>query len=387
MLDFEKQIGSHLDGVKRVVVKVGTAVLSHPRTRFNHVVVHQLGDEIALLRMRGLEVILVSSGAVGLGMRAMGVREYPNGLPERQACAALGQGELMGRYRDVFSPYGIRIGQILLTRQDLEERNAYLNARNAIRQLLDWGILPIINQNDTTATEELAFGDNDALAALVTGKMGAHALVLLTTVDGFYRDWSSDGEPGELVRAIDVDDDDTFAHACGPDSPSGLGGMTSKVSAARMVASFGALGAIGNGRRQGILTELLSGKGKGTYILPRQSEVSGGHTRRLSGRKHWIAFGKRASGVVIVDSGAQRALVEGGKSLLPSGVVGVAGGFRCEDLVEVHDEAGREFARGLVNFSGEELGKLVGRPSSDIRAIFGGDRPDEVIHRDNMVLL
>ncbi len=380
VLDDRERLKPHLQRVKRLVVKVGTAVLGHPKTGINEDVVRHLTADIARLMERGIEVILVSSGAVGMGMSALGAVQYPRDLCDRQAYAALGQGLLMACYRGHFAPHGYKVAQLLLTRRDIEERTSYLNARNAIRKLLDLRVIPIVNENDTTATEELStFGDNDYLAALVAGKMDAQALVILTTVDGLYRNWSKEKSEGELVRIVEENDEETFAHAGGPESGISLGGMASKIAAGRMVSSFGTLVAIANGRRPGILLEIMEGRGLGTHILPCGS--------RLSGRKHWIAYGKRASGVVIVDRGARRALQEHGKSLLPKGVIGVAGNFKRSDLVEVHDEDGAEFARGLVNFSAKELEQLAGHPASDAEKLFGPDRAEEAIHRDNLVIL
>ena len=374
-----KRVQPFLKGVRRIVVKVGTALLSHPRTHFNSVVVHQLGDEIAALKQSGLEVILISSGSVGLGMSVLGIEEYPKDLTARQALAAVGQGMLMARYSDVFAPYGVHVAQVLLTRRDLEERSTYLNARNAIQRLLQSEVLPIINQNDATATEELAFSDNDKLAALVTGKMDAQALVLLTTVDGLHRDWSNPASKGELVPVVEVGDEDLLCHARGPEAGVSLGGMATKIEAACSVASFGTLAVIANGRRPGVLRDLLSGGGRGTYILPSGP--------RLKGRKHWIAYGKRATGVVVVDTGARRAVEERGKSLLPSGVVGVAGVFHRGDLVEIHDEDGQEFARGLVSYAADELERVTGMGTAAVSSIIGHTCPKEAIHRDNLVLL
>ncbi|MFH1739085.1 MAG: glutamate 5-kinase [bacterium] len=362
--------------VRRVVVKVGTRVIDHPETRFNGPVAVDLAHDIADLRSAGIEVILVSSGAIGLGMRLRNENRRPRKLALRQAYAALGQSELMHQYRGIFCIYGIPVAQVLLTRRDLDERTSYLNAREALNELLRLGTLPIVNENDTVAVDELRFSDNDMLAALLAGKMEADLLIMLTVVDGLY----TDDKEQRLIPFVRPEDEDLLSNAKESDSYRSLGGMRAKIEAAKIACSAGILTAITNGTRPRIISRLWDLDAPATWMTPTRPH--------LAGRKHWIGFGKQSSGGRIrVDAGAAAAVCEKGKSLLARGVVGVTGTFSKGDLVEIEDDSGRVVARGLVHYDSISLDRIYGKTTPQIRKIFGLENPPEVVHRDDLVVL
>ncbi len=373
------EIKSLLKHANRIVVKVGTRVIDHEQTHFNLPVIESLVREIATLKKSGVEVILVSSGAVGAGLRALRAPKRPASLPLRQAYAAVGQSRLMKAYTDLFAQHDMITAQILLTRSDLDNRESYLNARETIQHLLTIGVVPIINENDTVAVEELTFGDNDMLAALTAGEMDAQLLVLLTTVDGLFRSFDPQAKTGDLIEIITDDMEDAMQCVDGAVDEFSMGGMKSKLSAARTAASSGTLTAISNGLRLGVLSELIKGDGRATWVLPSE--------KKLAARKYYLAHAKALSGgKIIIDPGAVNALMQGGKSLLASGVTNVVGQFNERDLVQIIDEADKEIARGLVNMSSGDLVQLQGRSSGDIQTGAGRHTSGVVIHRDNLVL-
>lgn len=374
------KLAPFLNGVRRMVIKVGTRVIDHELTHFNLPVIESLVNEIAELKQQGCEVILVSSGAVGAGLRALGVSKRPTSLPLRQAYAAIGQSRLMKAYTDLFAEHGIITAQVLLTRSDLDHRESYLNARETLQHLLTIGVVPIINENDTVAVEELTFGDNDMLAALTAGGMDAQLLVLLTTVDGLFRSFDPATKTGELIELIQ----DDFAEAASCVNQKidemSMGGMESKLNAARTAASTGALTAIANGHRPGVLKEIVYGGGRATWILPSE--------KKLAAWKHYLAHAKAlCGGKIIIDAGAVNAVKTGGKSLLASGVKKVEGDFNEKDLVQILDETQKEIARGLVNYSSGDLVQIQGRSSKDIQPGDDHHSSGVVIHRDNLVLI
>lgn len=374
-----KKLSLFLKTINRIVIKVGTRVIDHEQTHFNLPVIESLVREIAALKQRGCEVILVSSGAVGAGLRALGVPKRPASLPLRQAYAAIGQGRLMKTYTDLFAQHNIITAQILLTRSDLDRRDSYLNARETLQHLLTIGVVPIINENDTVAVEELTFGDNDMLAALTAGEMEAQLLVLLTTVDGLYRAFDPVTKTGELIELLDDDIDGAMQCVNQTIDEFSMGGMKSKLGAARTAASSGTLTAIANGLRPGVLNELIQGQGRATWVLPSE--------KKLAARKYYLAHAKTLSGgKIIVDAGAANALLQGGKSLLASGVKQVVGVFHEKDLVQIINEAETEIARGLVNVSSGDLVQIQGRSSKDIQSSDDHYTSGVVIHRDNLVL-
>jgi glutamate 5-kinase len=359
-----------LTHARRVVVKVGSRLLAEgPASR-----PAVIADQLVALRRRGVEVIVVSSGAIALGVRRLGLSARPTELPILQAAAAAGQSRLMQLWEHAFGVHEIAIGQVLLTHDDLGDRRRFLSARLTLRALLDHGCVPIINENDTVATEEIKFGDNDQLAALVCNLASADLLVILTDVEGVR---GADGVRMPIV----VDIDREAAPVAGGSSGDGVGsgGMASKVSSARIVTRTGVPAVVAPGRQPEILTQILAGDDVGTLFVP------GGEV--LSSRKHWIAYGAKPAGRLTVDDGAARALRSAGKSLLPAGIVAVDGAFELGDTVSVLGPDGRELARGLAAYPADDLRKIQGLQSSAIEATLGYKSLDEAIHRDDLVML
>ena len=327
-----------------------------------------------------MRVVLVSSGAVAAGMVELGMNARPHSLPEIQAAAAVGQSALMQLYRDAFAFHQLKVGQVLLTRDGLQERRRYLHARNTMLALLDLGVLPIVNENDTVAVEEikLKIGDNDALAVSVGQLVETDCLVLLTDVPGLY-DRPPDQDGADLISHVQELTPDIFATAAGTGSEVGSGGMAAKLSAARAASMAGIPLIVADGRREHVLRDLLQGKDIGTFFAPRG--------KRTNARGQWIAFSREPEGVLLVDAGAQRALVKGKKSLLPIGVREVLGEFSQGDTVSIQGQDNNEIARGLVNFSADEARKVIGRKSAQLAVILGYDCCETMVHRDNMVML
>jgi glutamate 5-kinase len=363
-----------LAGVRRVVVKIGSRLIKEaPAER-----ARELASAAGAARARGIEMVLVSSGAIALGMERLQLAERPKLMPELQACAAIGQSRLMQLYDQAFAAEQLICGQVLLTHEDVADRGRFLNARHALSAMLALGAVPVINENDTVAIEEITFGDNDRLAALVANLISADLLVVLTDVEGLY-----DGDPrqpGAKLLPLVTDIDREAAPVAGQSvSGVGRGGMASKVSAAKIAAKSGVPAVVCSGRRPGVIAAVLGGEEVGTLFVPGVD--------RLGSRKHWIAFTLRPSGTVVVDDGARKALIEGKKSLLPSGVREVRGDFAAGDAIAVTDLQAHEFARGLAAYSARELGQIRGKRSSEIEGILGYKRTDELIHRDDLVLL
>ncbi len=360
-----------LSGARRVVVKVGSALLTEsPAGR-----PAAIADEIARLRQsRSLEAVIVSSGAISLGVRVLGLSQRPTDLPGLQAAAAVGQGRLVQQWEHAFAAHEIRTGQVLVTHDDMADRKRFLNARYALRALLDSGVVPIVNENDTVAVEEIKYGDNDLLAALVCNLVSADALVVLTDVDGLH---DARGERIPVVRDVDSEAAPVAGGALrnGP----GSGGMASKVQAAKVAGRNGIPTTVVGGRDPQVLTKSLRGGDIGTLFVPAPA--------RMTSRKHWLAYGPRPAGQLVVDDGARRAVVEQGKSLLPAGVVEVEGDFGLGDIVGLVDSQGTEFARGLAGYRADDLRRIKGQQSADIEATLGYKYLDEVVHRDDLVLL
>ena len=370
-----------LKSVRRIVVKIGTAALSAPEGGLDESQVEALAEQVHALKQRGMQVAVVSSGAVGAGMNALEMHKRPTQLPELQACAAIGQGRLTAVYDQSFRKHGYHAAQMLLTRDDFNDRHRYLTASNALHAILKVGAVPVINENDTISVEEmdLSFGDNDSLAALVAHLLGADLLVILTTVDGLYENPAAPAAQRKVISEVSRVNEDVLRLANGNVSRGGRGGMVSKLEAARTVAEAGGWTLIVNARTPRVLERAVGGDGIGTLFLP-------GGKRRMASRKRWLRFGGRPKGTITVDEGARHALVAGKKSLLPSGIVSIAGDFARGDLAAVCDEAGEEFARGLVNYSANELRLILGQKSSTIRGILGECPYDEAIHRDHLAL-
>ena len=366
------------DAYVRIVVKLGTRLVNDSDAGgFNAPLVEALAGEMVALRETGRQFVIVSSGSIGMGMQLLGLANRPTLLAEKQACAAVGQGRLMNCYSEAFARHGLSVGQVLLTRYGLDDRTRYINARNTLETLLRLGVVPIINENDTVATEELGFSDNDHLSALVACKMDADLLVLLSDVDGVYLDAS---DPSTMLAEVHEITREIESAARGARDRWSVGGMETKLSAAKMCMQAGTDAVIANGRTPGMLSQLVEGSGRGTWF----------RTERLpmSHRKRWIAFGKAPSGGRLhVDEGAARALLSEGRSLLPSGVVRVEGSFPAGHVVQVCDGAGRELARGLVDYASDELDRIKGESTETITALLGRRKSYAAIHRDNLVIL
>jgi len=373
--------GRELTRIRRLVVKVGSGLITAREAGLDPARIGALADELAAVRRQGTEVALVSSGAVVAGMARLRLQVRPRSIPEKQAAAAVGQSALMEHYETAFARHGVTVAQILLTQADVSARARYLNARNTLTTLLGYGVVPIINENDTVAVEEIKFGDNDNLSALVAQLIDADLLVLLTDVDGLYTgDPSRDPQARKLdtVEAVTPEierlvwsDADRVA----------VGGMATKLQAAQKAAASGVPMVIASGREPGTLAGVLRGEPVGTYFPPRGD--------RLAARKRWIAFAVPPQGRLLVDAGAREALIERGKSLLPSGVVDIEGDFDAGEVVALcaADGDGKEFARGLVNFDAQELRTIRRAKTAEIEGLLGYKSVDEVVHRDNLVVL
>jgi glutamate 5-kinase len=368
-----------LGKVRRIVVKVGSSILASVEKGLHYEVFSRLTKEIADLKRQGYEIVLVSSGAIAAGMEKLGYKTRPQAITQKQATAAVGQTRLMNIYENYFSRYQQMVAQILLTHDDLSHRRRFLNARNTLLTLLELGIIPIINENDTVVVDEIKFGDNDNLSALITNLIGADLLIILTDIEGLC---DSDPRVNPNARCISlVEDIDAEVGGIAGETKSemSVGGMISKIQAAKKTSRFGIPTVVARGTQGGILHQILKGKEIGTLILPKGEA--------LSSRKHWIAFNPKPKGDVIVDDGGKKAIVQKGKSLLPSGIVKVRGSFHRGDLVTCLGPRGREFARGLVNYSATELEKIKGLRSDQIETTLGYKYSDEVIHRDDLVVL
>ncbi len=371
---------AHLKDVKRVVVKVGSAVLTG-EVGLHHETMENLADELAFLRDSGREVILVSSGAVAVGRRKLCIIQPILSLKEKQAVAAVGQCGLMHYYDSLFAKRNLYVSQILLTHSDLAHRGRYLNIRNTMSTLFDWGVLPIVNENDTVSAEELQFGDNDTLGALVTNLIDADIFICLTDVDSLYTGNPATDAAAQPIHTVSTITDDVVQMAGNSGSSLGTGGMRSKILAARMVAARGGYSFIGPGRRQGVIRALFNGELVGTFFLPHEEQ------QKLHSRKHWIAYVLRPKGFLVLDEGACRAVRRQGSSLLPSGILEVRGDFAAGDPVHCLDRQGKPVAAGLVNYAKAEVEQIRGLQSSEIAAVLGYQGDSEVIHRDNLVKL
>jgi len=359
--------------VRRAVVKIGSNVLAGP-SGLRRERVRALAGEIATLTKHGRQLVVVSSGAVAAGAPRLGPRRTR--IEWRQAAAAVGQIGLMGAYERAFAAHDRLVAQVLLTHADLADRRRYLNARHTLRTLLDLGVVPIVNENDTVAVEELKFGDNDNLSALTAALLEADLLVMLSDVEGLHTRDPRRDPAAPLVR-VARPDADVVAGAAGP---TGTGGMASKLAAAQKAAAAGIPTVIADGTCEGVLAAIFDpGTEAGTLI------VADGDP--LTRRKHWIAYTLKPAGALHVDRGAERAVAQGGRSLLPSGVLAVVGGFGVGDCVRCVGPDGREFARGLVNYGALEVDKIKGAQTRDIERLLGYKGSDEVIHRDDLVLL
>ncbi len=363
---------------RRVVVKIGTGALTNATGRFHRAHFERLADDL-VWAASGRELVVVSSGAIALGVERLGLSSRPKDMPGKQACAAVGQSRLMQAYEEAFARKNRVVAQVLLTHDDVQDRRRYLNAKHAFERLLDAGVVPIVNENDTVSVDEIKFGDNDALAALVAPLVEADALVVLSDVEGLYDADPRQNPNARLLTELPAVTDEVLALAGGRTSGHGTGGMATKVRAAARVTEVGIRCVIASGQAPGRLREVLEGKPVGTLFEPTGN--------RRHARAAWIAHALRPKGRVIVDDGARRAVVQSKKSLLPSGVRKVEGRFEQGDPVDLADEAGTVFARGLAAYGADELRRIAGKKSSEIEEILGYRYLDEAVHRDDLAVL
>jgi glutamate 5-kinase len=365
---------------RRVVIKVGSAVLTNADEGLDQGRINALAADIASISGQGREVILVSSGAIAAGLAKLGLKKKKNmPLSLKQAAAAVGQSGLMWAYEKTFASHGRRVAQVLLTREDLSNRTRFLNARNTLQTLLDYDVIPVINENDTVAVDEIKFGDNDNLSGMVAHLADADLLVILSDIDGLYTADPRIDPNAELIPLVEKITSDVERGAGDAQAGVGTGGMRSKIMTAKKVGAIGVPMAIVNGRKNGSLLALFEGRDVGTLFLPRPEKVES--------RKHWIAYTVCTSGRLVVDNGARDALLQKGKSLLPGGIVKVEGMFKIGDCVSCADLAGNVFARGLAKYSSADLDRIKGLKTSQIASVLGHKDYDEVIHRDDLVLL
>jgi glutamate 5-kinase len=364
---------------RTVVVKVGTNVLTDADGMLDRDRVQSLADQVQRLRAAGRKVVLVSSGAIGAGVGELALGKRPTDLRHLQACAAVGQSVLMRAYQEALAPHGVHTAQLLLTASDFDHRARYLNVRNTVLSLLEWDCLPIINENDTVSVAEIRFGDNDHLAAMVTNLLQAPFLVLLTNVDGLYAADPATDPQAELLSTVPMIDGEVTGFAGASKSALGMGGMRSKLRAARLVTAAGESVLMANGTFPNVLDRLFAAEPLGTLFLP--------HGGTLPAWKRWIGYTARPRGKLTTDVGARAAVEAKGRSLLPIGVVQVSGSFGKGDVVALYDPAGTEYARGLCNYSAADAEKIRGLRTDQISEVLGAIPYEEIVHRDNLVVL
>jgi len=372
-----------LKDAQRIVVKVGTSTLTHQTGTLNLLRMEQLVRQLVDVKNQGREILLVTSAAVGAGMGRLSMKKKPEAIADRQALAAIGQGILMHIYEKFFGEYGVTVAQVLLTKDDLADRQRYLNARTTMHRIMGFGAVPIINENDTVAFDQIRFGDNDTLSAMVAGLVDADLLVILSDIEGLYTGDPRENQHAELIPIVEDITPEIESLAGGAGSTLGSGGMKTKIAAARIAVSQGIPMVLAKGSHRsclGFLSDDEIGQGQeqsfsGTLFLPKQSS--------LGNRKGWLAFSTRPAGAVVIDKGASKAILENGKSLLPSGIQQIEGSFSRGDVVELIYDS-EIIARGIVNFSSDDITQIMGRHSSEVESILGPGYSQEVIHRDNL---
>ncbi|MCH7518466.1 MAG: glutamate 5-kinase [Candidatus Dadabacteria bacterium] len=370
---------SIISKVNRVIVKIGSSVLTDKDGSLSESIFEKLAREISKIRDKNIEVIVVSSGAIASGMKKLGITKRPKEISMKQAIAASGQSTLIWHYERAFSAFNQNVAQILLTLDGFLDRKRFLNARKTLITLLAMGIIPIVNENDTVAVEEIMLGDNDNLAAHITSLIEADLLIMLTDIEGLYNKDPRNNEDAELISLIERIGEEIENTAGDTFGRTTIGGMKTKIEAAKKAAAFGVPTIIANGKNGSVLEDIFDGKEVGTLFLP--SEQS------LSGRKHWIAFTLKSAGEIVIDDGAKKAITSSGKSLLPSGIKEVKGNFGVGESVTCVDENGTQVARGLTSYSSQDIRKIMGSKTSDIEGILGYKYSDEVIHRNDLAVI
>lgn len=369
-----------LKQAKRIVVKVGTSTITYSNGKRNFSQIDRLARELSDLQNQGKEMILVTSGAVAVGVDRLGLDKKPDTIPGKQAAAAVGQGVLMHTYEKFFADYGQVVAQVLLTKTESLDRHRYTNSRNTFMELLKQRVIPIVNENDVVALDELKIGDNDNMSALVAGITDADLVIILSDVDGLYTANPQTNPDAKLVHTVAEITPEIEASAGGAGTLRGTGGMATKIQAAKAATSSGIHLVIASGTQKNAITDILNGEEVGTLFVSREN--------RLQFRKRWLAFGARIVGSIVIDNGCVQALHKaGGCSILPAGITEVYGSFEAGSTISVKDASGHELARGLAHYSSEELEKIKGCKSADIEEIIGHKNFDEVIHRDDLVIL
>ncbi len=363
---------------RRLVIKIGSRALVNRRGGLDKKVFKSIGEDVAALVQGGRSVALVSSGSILAGRVKLELMGKTLTMPEKQAAASVGQHILMNEWARALARHGVRTGQVLLTADDLKDRTRFLNSRNTMEELFSMGVLPVINENDTVAVEEIRYGDNDHIATLIAGQLHAELLVILTDIDGLLAEDPRVNPQAPLVREVMESECKLFANAGPSHSGVGSGGMATKIEAARTAARLGMHTVIANAKTPAVVSRIMSGERLGTLFVPE--------SKPMAERKYWMAFAGGPRGTLTVDGGAARALTSRGKSLLPSGLTRVEGRFDKGDLVRVVDESGREVARGLTYYGSSDLKKIAGVKTSEIESVLGQMLYEEVVHRDYMVL-
>src|SRR5579884_261519 len=364
---------------KRIVIKIGSSIIASHNQGLREERMAEIAEEVAGLRAEGREIFLVSSGAILCGMEKLRLAQRPKAIPLKQAVAAVGQSRLMWAYEKHFERHKINVAQVLLTRDDIADRKRFINARNTLMTLLEHGVLPIINENDTVTVDEIKLGDNDNLAAQITHLVDASLLVILSDVDGLFTGDPRKVSDAALIPLVEEVTPEIEKISGEPGKISGTGGMATKVHAAKSVAAYGVTTLIVNGTVPGLMKRAFDGESIGTLFLPKPV--------RLSSKKHWIAHSLKVKGEVVLDTGAVEAILKKGKSLLPSGIREVAGKFEVGDAIRCLTPEGKEIAKGLTNYGASEMTLIKGIHSSQIEKVLGYKSTDEVIHRDNLVIL
>ncbi len=365
--------------VKRIVIKIGSGVLTTDKGKIDETIIKKIVLQTSMLVKKGCEVLIVSSGAIAAGKTELNIKKVLTDIPSKQAAAAVGQSRLIGFYEKYFKKEKQKTAQVLLTHDDLSNRCRYLNARNALMTLLSFHVIPVINENDMVAVQEIKFGDNDTLSALVAHLVDADLLVILSHVDGLFTGDPAKDKKATLIPFVEKITPDLQKIAGKSSSPGSVGGMLTKLKAAKIAADSGIGTIIVNGIINDIITRVFKGENIGTLFLASQD--------KLTRRKHWIVHTLKIKGKLILDDGAKKAIVKRGKSLLPSGIYGVIGNFDSGDSVSCMDSKENEFCRGLVNYNSGDLKKIMGKHTSKIEKLLGFKVYDEVIHRDNLVIL
>lgn len=366
--------------IYRLVVKIGSNILTDKSGKLFYKRMACIARDVVEATELGYDVVIVSSGAIAAGMQKLGLKVKPEEIQLKQAAAAVGQSSLMRAYERIFNRLSKKVAQILLTRSTFSERIRYLNARNTILTLLSFKIIPIVNENDTVSTEEIKFGDNDQLAALVSGLINAERLIILSDVDGLYSSDPKKNPDAKIFSVIEEITPDMESMAGGSGSIVGTGGMYSKLLAAKKALSYGTKVNIVSGKKPGLIPAILKNERHGTEFLPPKNH-------KISSKKGWIAYAINPTGSIVIDEGAVAAILNAGKSLLPSGIVKVEGYFDIGDGVNCLDVNGKKIAKGIVNYSSFEINKIKGRKTSEIEAILGYKYSDEIIHRDNLAII